>query len=340
MNFVLRRRDIPGILRRWNLQALEAESFRSIYRVRTDRGVKCLKVSLERTAKVRFVASVVEHAWRNGFTLLPRFIPTAEGQPFLSLEDRVHCLLTDWLSGEEPGYRDVPRMAEAARTLARFHLAGQGLPEEPGAKPKVRLGRTIEQLEKRIEELINATDRAGRPSDPSPFDRQVAGAADQLLALARLSRERLVSSPYRSLCEAAAAARPVCHGDPAARNFVYGGDGQAYLIDFDSVGVDLPVTDLWKLCRRTLRRTGWRLAPAQVILGSYASVRPLAREEYQVLHALLTFPERPWRLARVYYRRREKRDWSDNRWVKEMRGAVGQIEECKRFLAEFERACL
>ena len=340
MDFAFRRRDIPGILKRWNLQALEAEPCRSIYRVKTDRGVKCLKVSLDRRAKVLFLASVVEHAWRNGFTLLPRFIPTAEGQLFLSLDDRVHLILTDWLSGEEPGYRNVPQMAAAARTLARFHLACQGLPEEPGARLKVRLGRAIGQLEKRIEDVADAGDQASRPSSPSPFDLQVAGAADQVLALARLARERLLSSPYSSLCEAAAAARPVCHGDPAARNFVYAGDGQAYLIDFDSASVDLPVTDLWKLCRRALRRAGWRLALAQVILGSYASVRPLAREEYQVLHALLTFPERQWRLARVYYHKREKRDWSEDQWVLEMREAVGQLEECKRFQADFERAYL
>ena len=66
------------------------------------------------------------------------------------------------------------------------------------------------------------------------------------------SRRLLLSSEYPRLEEEARKVGSFIHYDVAARNFIIQ-DGKAYLIDFDYCARDLPLVDLMRLMKRSLK---------------------------------------------------------------------------------------
>ncbi len=89
---------------------------------------------------------------------------------------------------------------------------------------------------------------------------------------------------------------PVCHGDPAAHNLILRPDGRVQMIDLNSLRVDLPCVDLWKLTHRMAFWRGWSPEPVVEVLTAYNRAHAVA-DEATVLLGLLWFPEKQWRLV-------------------------------------------
>ena len=129
--------------------------------------------------------------------------------------------------------------------------------------------------------------------------------SDWLLSHGKESLERLNDSHYQDLVDEVRDWGGLVHGDTAARNFIKL-ESRICLIDFDAIALDVNVTDLWRLLRRTLSKGGWELALAEEILSAYNKYVPMESRHKEVLGAFLQFPEIPWRIIREYYEKDDK----------------------------------
>ena len=172
-------------------------------------------------------------------------------------------------------------------------------------------------------------------SDNSPgFLQVVAQYGDWLLYHAEKSLERLMQSQYQDLVNEARDWGGLVHGDTAARNFLRSGN-KVYLIDFDAIALDVFVTDLWRLLRRTLSRTGWETALAEEILCKYNRFVPVEARHREVLGAFLQFPEIPWRIMREYFERPDKTIRYELFLTERLENYLAQHREIERFLKKF-----
>lgn len=296
----LNGKTIEPLLAYWGLEPLAVNAVRDVYRVQAREGLFCFKEVKEKAGKLRFIAQALRHLEANGFNRLAAFRPTLQGESFVS-EKGKYYIVTPWLDGEEPDYRNQEQMGATARTLAEFHLATEGFVPQGDAEAKVKVGKWDKKLKKQLIELVDYCSRAENSGEAGGFDQLMRVHSPWLGQQALAACQLLNSSPYDQLVRQYEGKLPICHGDTAARNFLIDGQNQAWMIDFDSMAVDLPIVDLWRLLRRTLRKGEWRMQEAGNILEQYRQVRPLSKQELQFLHALLHFPERPWRLAKRYY---------------------------------------
>lgn len=296
----LKCKRIEPLLDHWGLKPLAVNTVRDVYRVQTVKGVFCFKEVKEKAGKLQFIAQVFRHLEANGFHRLAAFRPTVQGESYIQ-EKGIYYIVTPWLEGEEPDYQNRDQMGAAASTLAEFHLAVQGFVPQGDTEVKVKIGKWNKKLKKQLIEMVDYCSRAENNKEVGGFDQIIRVHSSWLGQQALAACQLLGSSPYDQLVRQYEGKLPICHGDTAARNFLIDGQNQAWMIDFDSMAVDLPVVDLWRLLRRTLRKGEWRMQEAANILEQYSQVRPLSKQELQVLHALLHFPERPWRLAKRYY---------------------------------------
>lgn len=291
---------VASLMERWGLEVLTKELVRDVYRVHTPAGDFCLKKVKEKPAKLQFIAEVHRQLKQKQFTRMAGFIPTLDGEKYLDLGGEKY-ILTPWLSGEEPSYLNSRQMAAAARALAEFHQATADLTLNANEGAKIKLDKWEKKLKRQLIELVDFCSQAESSSRPDEFDLLLREHGSWLGQQALAACQLLTASPYSVLVQQYQGKLPICHGDTAARNFLIDSQGAAWMIDFDSMAVDLPVVDLWRLVRRTLRKNEWKVESAENILLAYRQVRPLTREELQVLHAFLHFPERPWRMAKRYY---------------------------------------
>jgi Ser/Thr protein kinase RdoA (MazF antagonist) len=46
----------------------------------------------------------------------------------------------------------------------------------------------------------------------------------------------------------------LCHQDYAAENLAIGSDGKLYVFDMDSLTVDVPIRDMWKILNKVMKK--------------------------------------------------------------------------------------
>jgi len=308
-----------------------------VYRVETVNGVKNLKWTRHAEAKLEFILSALNYLTANGFNLLRPPIPTVSGPPFLVAEGE-HYLLSDWIEGEKADFTSPSQLAGSCRTLALFHQASCGYRPPKDNHIRSRWGSMLNSLRMRCAELEALSLRHLKPATgQTAFDRLVGEESQYYLRLSQTALALLDRSKYEELNLEMAVKGGLCHGDVAARNFIITPAGDVCLIDFDSMLQDLPLIDLWKLYRRVMKTFKWDFALGLGMLEAYESINPLSASELEVLLALLSFPQKFWRLANRYYGGRYRVD--EARFHRKLVKYTGQSQAHALFLSRFARLC-
>lgn len=328
-------KEITTILSKWGEIPQKISMKRDVYKIKTDKGKRCFKKFNSNIDRLLFMVDAMNYVEQNGFNLLPRCIPSLDGK-FVVEENGIYYLVQEWLDGKEPDYRNDDEIALAAESIAMFHKASKGFTPNAGYKAKNKLGKWPRKLEKKAADLEFYLNLAKDASKPTEFEQELMKYGGWLVNHARESIKKLHTSKYGELVAEASNEYTLVHGDTATRNCLVH-KGKVYLIDFDSLAIDITVADLWRLLRRTMRREQWEIKLVDKVLTSYNKQKPLETEELEVLGAFLQFPEKPWRTAKEYYERRNSDDWNESKVTKKMINFLKQHKEIDKFYAQFEK---
>lgn len=312
---------IRDIAAKWGIEPeYIREIKKNVWEIFTPEGSYALKASTLKTAKLDFIAEAQKCLDRNGFQYFARPI-LYRGNSCLRQSDCLYTLY-DWIEGEKCDFDNLSHLSAAASSLAQFHLYArdEDLINHNGAKPSYYLWP--EKINIRIRDLEEFHSIAAMEHSDF-FSKMFLGFFAPFLDKAYQARRLLLSSSYPKMAEDSHRVGTFIHYDVAARNFIIQ-KNHAYLIDFDYCTLDMPIVDLMRLIKRSLK---YGAAPEQkinAIIDSYCAVRPLKQEEWQVLYALLLFPQKYWRLSARYYR--NETDWSQETFTKKIRAVVTELE--------------
>lgn len=267
-----------------------------LYRIRASQGTFALKPIRHPGRRLGWTGHLQQHLRTRGFDRMGFLVPAASGDIAVR-RDGITWTLSQWVPGRELDYGQTSEMAGAAGVLAAFHRAAAGFPRSRLEGPAAT-GRWSVRIASRCAELLGACReavRSGRADGPPGW---LAAQTPVLEAHARRALFMLNESGYPQWARRARTTAPVCHGDPAAHNFIIQpASGRIYLIDLNSLAADMQCVDLWKLLYRTGASRGWDPAALRRVLRAYCAVRPLDPVETGALLGLLWFPQRQWRLA-------------------------------------------
>jgi spore coat protein I len=284
------------VLQEWPLDEARLHPMPKLFRVQASQGAFALKPVQKSQGRLQFMGNLQEHVRARGFDRLGFLVPTTDGQ-MAAWRSGLAWTLSEWVDGQELDYGRTAEIAGAAGVLAAFHLAASDFPlaKVPG-RPASNLGKWPAKIASRCGELLCAC-RAAAREPGSEFDRLLAAQAPLLASHSRRALFILNESGYSLRARKRRGTVPVCHGDPAAPNFIIQPNGRIYLIDLNSLRVDMQCIDLWKLLHRTGSHRQWDAKAMLRILRAYCGIRPLDEVETAVLLGLLWFPEKQWRLA-------------------------------------------
>jgi len=324
-----------GIMKLWGEIPVQVAQIRDVTKVITDRGERCLK-KVKDIDRVLFMLDVMNYVQERGFKRLAPCLPSQNSQ-MVEQYGGSYYVVQEWLDGRELDYANLDDMVFAGETLGLFHRASEGFISRKGYRAKNKLGTWPGKMENRLKDLELYLNIAKRSNPPSPFEKKLIFSADWLSKHARESIKRLKGSKYGELVKEAEKKGFLVHGDAAARNFVFF-NGTVCLIDFDAVAKDICLVDLWRLLRRTLWRGHWELKIVNKIINSYKEVMPLDFRHREVLAAFLEFPEKPWKITRQYYEKRESKNWNEELLTEELESYLTQNKKFDRFIKKFRKS--
>ncbi|MFC5406180.1 phosphotransferase [Cohnella soli] len=195
--------------------------------------------------RLRWIDRVLLRIRRKGSLLAWRDPNTLEGRkPYVTSRKGEHYVLTPWISRRKPSPRTLSDMRACGIVLARFHKAGRA-----GLKGKIaysEIGTWYSTLRNRESYIKNKMGTARRNGFSPPISRFIKQRGSEILRYSNKAKALLRDSGYHTYRHNPRKHGVLCHGDGGPSNFIITDKG-TYLIDFETVHVDLRVYDLYRV---------------------------------------------------------------------------------------------
>ncbi len=282
--------------------------------------------------RIVFTYACMQYLAERHFTQTERYLLNREGVPYVMVGSTPYIAVPIY-RGRECGIEHLEEVCKAAGVLGELHQASVGFTHkralELAAKhtsaefqgqPYVRVeaGKMPEIFVKRCNELERFY-RAARKS-VHPFDCAYSKMAEENIQKAQEVCRILAFGVYQRALSDCMEKGAICHKDFTAHNVLFCGN-KAIVLNLEECSIDLPVCDLANLLKRRMRKCGWNIEDAKQILAAYEQVRLLSSEERILLHTILAFPQKLWRVVNKYYN--SKKTWCEKSCLQKL----GEIQE-------------
>lgn len=301
-----------NVLSKFNIEVYDIENIkfkdtakqRAVYKVSTDKGIRCLKKVYYDKPTLLFIYSVIEWLNTKG-VFCPRFISTSRGIKYVDYKDDLF-ILTDWIDGRKCNYDDIDDIKIAAENLAMIHASSKNFKPIDGSCIKESDCDYFISFNKHFLQMLELSNNAFNIGDKfsklylEHFDYNIEKAQASIYALSQIDFNRTLGDEVSK--------RAICHLDYVNKNLIFTPDNKLYIIDFDKTSMEMPVHDIYGFLRRILKRenTSWDFEIYKTAIESYERIRTLSYNEHMIIFSLLMFPHKFWKVSRDYYKNRHQ----------------------------------
>lgn len=246
---------------------------KGLYRIETNEyGAICVKQFKQSERRVEFIIRVMQQLCQQGFLTSPRIISTPRHQSSIRIGEN-HYVLSNWVQGRSPNFKNLSEWRSGIQTLAKFHLLAEGflLTEVPKERKNYdAIFKSVKRAKRVINKVIHAQLKYTYLSHwVDVFAEHVQEKSVQKAILAEKRKGAFI------------------HGDYNYPNLVRGQDGRIHIIDFDNASMQGRMVDFAHLLHRSATWNAPRMIQA---IEEYQKIRPLSPEDMHFLFALLHMP--------------------------------------------------
>jgi CotS family spore coat protein len=252
----------------YGIKIRKAVKVYDIYMIQTADGTFCLKGYTSAAEEVLFIANILFCLQEHGFTRGQKVSFTVEQAPYTEI-DGVYYMLTNWVDGQRPDFRNIHEFKKAIRALAKFHSVSEKFPLAGAPAARIRYFRISEKISRYKEVLhkYKATQHLASLCD------QVLDGLTQPKAMKAIEEEQKASA--------------FVHGDYNYPNMLKDKHGKIHLIDFENSSLYVRMQDLSHILHRNFV---WNASGMLRWVEYYDRNRPLSGDDMHLLHLLLTVP--------------------------------------------------
>ena len=135
------------------------------------------------------------------------------------------------------------------------------------------------------------------------------------------------------LCEKTISENRIIHGSYNYHNIFFSREN-IITSNFEKSAVGLQMTDLYDWIRKIMEKNGWNCELGVSIVEEYIKKRESEPGEMEVLHALLLYPEKYWKLVNFYYN--GKKTWISEKNYEKLEKIRAQEPDRQKFIAKIK----
>ncbi|MEG0370685.1 MAG: CotS family spore coat protein [Clostridium sp.] len=292
----------------YNIKISEIEKIKNVYKINTDKGLLCFKVSRYKKYLVEFIIDSIEHVKSNGFDGVLCPILSQNNQKYIEFKNG-YGYLCNWIPSREADYKNPVDLRLCVRSLSKFHMASMGFDKSRAAVGRRYHGKWIGKFNKKIKEMYEFKRIAECRLNKSDFDKLYVEEFNRNIDRASRAIDGLKTGHYKEISDSHFKISGLCHHDTANHNFLIDDDLNIYLIDFDYCIQDTHLHDLSSIIIRNLKCGNWDMDILNLILSAYRENMEVTPEEMGVVGNFIEFPQDYWQVGLQYYI--EKQPWDE-----------------------------
>lgn len=326
------KKMIEQSMNQYGFNIIEVQKVRSAYKVICEEGTYCLKRMKSGRYKVKNGFILVQELNKIGFKKVAKYIKTKDGYNYVKYSKYI-LYLTEWIDGKECSIDTTLDAAECALLLAEFHNAVEKI-DISNLKIKNNLKNWPKVFLENLSDLEYYKRIIERKRLINEFDTTYLKYIDILYQRGMLSLNILQNSEYYAVSKKAEYNKTLCHDSFYYQNILKAEDSY-YIVDLDSIIIDLEVNDLGKYIRRIMHKSEfkWDFNKAKPIIESYVEERPLTKEELEIMLALIIFPHKFWKLGKKRYVKHK--NYSEMKYMKKLDKIIQYIDIQELFINDY-----
>ena len=326
------KKILQHVIERYDLKVSNFAKVRSAYKVETDKGTMCIKKIKHGKHKVDNGDLLVKRLRDNNFRNTAKYIYTKDGHSYVNIS-KYFFYVTEWIKGHECDLSDISEVENCSRLLAEFHLATNKIDTS-----KLAIKNNLKNWPKLFGSILNDLEKykriIHRKKLKSEFDIMYLSYIDSYYSRGLYLLNMLNKSDYHKLSIEASKNKTICHDSFYYQNIIKMED-KYYIIDLDSIMIDLQINDLGKFIRRLMHKSEyqWDFEKALLIIKAYASINKLTKSEYEAMIALILFPHKFWKLGKKRYTK--NKGWNESKYIDKLTKITKYNEPEQKFLNEY-----
>lgn len=317
--------DVKRALEKYDIEVLgiKTESYKGkkgVWWIKTPKGKKILKKQSQSKETLNFILAGVKHLTRNGVKI-PEIIKSKEGNDYVLVDDTCY-ILSEAIDGKTLNYSSSKNIERIVRELADFHKASIGFAPPENCKIRTHLGLWIEKYQKEIDKLKKYHEMEEAQDSHSEFGKIILREYPYFYNRMETALKEFKKNNYQMWVDEVNQTGSLCHQDFTAGNLIYTEIGDLYVLDTDSLTIDIPLRDIRKILNKIMKRKKkWEMALVKDILGWYQNQYPLKSWQWEVLKPTLTYPHLFTGIMSKYYERREK-TWTEQKYLSRLKEMI------------------
>ena len=323
---------IKKALRNYKLQVLNIKRVRSVYKVKTDQGNVCFKQISKYKKKAVNGSILVNELNKNGFPYVAKYFKTTDGHLFVK-HNKSYYYVTEWINGHECDLNNLDEAKKCMKLLADFHMTTLKIDAS-----KLKLRNNLKNWPKiffsKLSDLEYYKNIIENKKVGSEFDNLYNSVICDFYNMGIASLHLLNSSDYYSLSKDASSQRSICHDSIYYQNIIKK-DDDYYIIDLDSIKIDIHINDLGKVIRRLMfkKEYQWDFSKAKELIEAYSSVNPLSKSHLEAMLSMIVFPHKFWKLGKNRYIK--GKGWSEKKYIKKLNKLIAYDAPQQQFIKDY-----
>ncbi|NLU27579.1 MAG: CotS family spore coat protein [Hungateiclostridium thermocellum] len=287
---------------------------KGVWWIQTPDEYKILKKISNSEDTFKYILSAAEHLRKNGVNI-PAVYKTKDGKDYVNINGTCYVLY-EAVEGKNPSYNSPEDFRAIVRELAGFHAASVGFSPPDNTKPKIHLGKWVEQYTEQVEDMNRFYQTELEKSENDRIGKVIIEEFPAFYERAKQAIEGLKGKEYQDWVEKVKSRGGLCHQDFAAGNLLKNPSGKIFVLDTDSITIDIPARDIRKLLNKIMKKNGkWDLEILRKFIRIYQSENPLSFSEWTVVKFDLMFPHLFLGAMNKFYYKRDK-EWSFEKYLK------------------------
>ncbi|MBQ9118896.1 MAG: hypothetical protein IJY09_02425 [Lachnospiraceae bacterium] len=305
------------IFSQYDLKIYRAYRARGGMILETGQGLKFYGPCKGSARRLEFEDALKQQMKEHGYTRTDGYIRNKENNLISTNSLGEKYCIRDWYELEEGSLKKEEHILYAARNLAFLHLVMTDIrmPDNSAVFVEEDLN---DCFEKRTKELKRVGTYLVKRRNKSAFEVKYLNCCKIFYEEAVKAGEQLAKIEVREFCEESILYGKVLHGSYTYHNVLMprhlersclmtaeaSGDGIA-TVNFEKAVFGMQVYDLYQYLRKVMEKNNWNWELGSRVLMAYEEIRALSTQERKLLHTLLLYPEKFWKITNYYYNSRK-----------------------------------
>ncbi len=225
--------------------------------------------------------------------------------------------IRNWFDLEEASLRKEESIVYAARNLAFLHLAMTDI-RMPDSSVVFLEEDLTASFEKRTRELKRVSSYLVKRKNKTPFEVKYLNCCNLFYEEAVKAREKLKEIAVQEFFEESILYGKVIHGMYTYHNVLMPHHAERAClmspgtredciatVNFERSAFGMQIYDLYQFLRKVMEKNNWQWELGGRVLTAYEEIRALSVQEKRILHTLLMYPEKFWKITNYYYNSRK-----------------------------------